>query len=157
MGLIIALVTLIADQAHKVWMLEVLQIGLGDRITVTSFLDLVYVANTGISYGWLSLESQNGQFLLAGFAVLASIALAIWLFWIDNALLAVAIGLIMGGAIGNAIDRVRLGAVADFYSVHVGNFYWYVFNIADVAIVAGVIGLLYDAFILSRKRALNTR
>jgi signal peptidase II len=70
-------------------------------------------------------------------------------------LLAVALGLIIGGAVGNAIDRVRLGGVADFISLHAFGFYWYVFNIADVAIVAGVAALLYESFVASRNDAAN--
>jgi signal peptidase II len=99
-------------------------------------------------------ESFTGQLILAGFAVLATIALWIWVARsVTSRLLAISLGLIMGGAIGNAIDRVRIGGVADFFSLHAFGFYWYVFNIADVAIVAGVIGLLYDSFVGSRKDA----
>jgi signal peptidase II len=67
--------------------------------------------------------------------------------------MAASIGLIMGGALGNAVDRVVLGGVADFFSLHAFGFYWYVFNIADAAIVAGVAGLLYDSLLASRNDA----
>jgi signal peptidase II len=84
----------------------------------------------------------------------ATVALWVWLArGATSRLLAVSLGLIMGGAIGNAIDRLVLGGVADFFSLHAFGFYWYVFNIADVAIVAGVIGLLYDSLLASRKDA----
>jgi signal peptidase II len=80
--------------------------------------------------------------------------MAVWLArGITSRLVAGSIGLIMGGAGGNAIDRLVLGGVADFFSLHAWGFYWYVFNIADAAIVAGVIGLLYDSFGPSRKDA----
>ena len=69
--------------------------------------------------------------------------------------LPVQIGLIIGGAIANAIDRLHLGGVADFFDFHINGFHWYVFNIADVAIVAGVVGLMYDSFVPSRVRAAN--
>ena len=69
--------------------------------------------------------------------------------------MAASLGLIIGGALGNAIDRLLLGGVADFFSLHAFGFYWYVFNIADVAIVAGVVGLLYDSFVPSRNGAAN--
>jgi signal peptidase II len=102
----------------------------------------------------LDQDSFAGQLVLAGFGLTATAALWVWLArGATGRLLAVSLGLIMGGAIGNAIDRLVLGGVADFFSLHAFGFYWYVFNIADVAIVAGVIGLLYDSVLASRKEA----
>ena len=153
-GLGIALAILVIDQAHKGWMLLVYRIQEKGRITVTPFLDLVFVKNTGVSYGLFVQDGPLGQWLLAGFAVLAVLAMAIWLArGIDTRLVAGSVGLIMGGAASNAIDRPLLGGVADFFSLHAFGFYWYVFNIADAAIVAGVVGLLYDSFGPSRKDA----
>ena len=135
-------------------MLEVYGIADRGRVAVTPFLDLVFVKNIGISYSMFDQESYSGQIMLAAFGVAAAIALWIWLSrGTTGRLLAVSLGLIMGGAIGNAIDRVVLGGVADFFSLHAFGFYWYVFNIADVAIVAGVIGLLYDSLMASCKDA----
>ncbi|CAN1723016.1 Lipoprotein signal peptidase [Hyphomicrobium sp. 1Nfss2.1] len=154
LGFTVFLATLAIDQAHKWWMLHVYGIEDKGRVFVTPFLDLVYVKNIGISYSMFDQESYAGQIMLAGFGLLATIALWIWLArGASNRLLAVSLGLIMGGAIGNAIDRLVLGGVADFFSMHAFGFYWYVFNIADVAIVAGVIGLLYDSLSASRKDA----
>lgn len=154
LGLSVALLTGLIDQAHKWWMLAVYGIREGDRIPVLPFLTLTYVKNLGISYGMFTQSGAQGQWLLAGFAVLASLALTIWLArGVTNRLMAASLGLIIGGAIGNAIDRVVLGGVADFFSLHAFGFYWYVFNIADVAIVAGVIGLLYDSVVTSREDA----
>ena len=154
LGVGIALVVLVIDQAHKWWMLAVYGIESRGRVTVTPFLDLVFVKNTGVSYGLFLQESQQGQWLLAGFASLAVLAMAIWLaHGVTTRLVAASLGLIMGGAASNAIDRLVLGGVADFFSLHAFGFYWYVFNIADAAIVAGVIGLLYDSFWPSRKAA----
>ena len=100
----------------------------------------MYVKNLGISYGLFLQDSREGQWLLAGFAVLAALAMAVWLArGVADKLVAVSLGLIMGGAISNAIDRLVSGGVADFFSLHAFGFYWYVFNIADVAIVAGVV------------------
>ncbi len=90
---------------------------------------------------------------LAAFSIGVSILLAVWVRRAERPLMAVSLGLIMGGAIGNAIDRLLIGGVADFFSLHAFGFYWYVFNIADVAIVAGVVGLLYDSVLASRKDA----
>jgi signal peptidase II len=143
---IVAVATLVIDQAHKYWMLYVYDIQTKGRVTVTPFLDLVFVKNTGISYSLFNQDSQFGQHLLAGFAVVVSILM--W-GWLNKAatgrLMAVSLALIIGGALGNAIDRVLIGGVADFFSLHAYGFYWYVFNVADVAIVAGVVGLLYDS------------
>lgn len=153
-GLAIALLTLLADQAHKWWMLEVYRIQDRGRVAVTPFLDLVYVKNLGISYGLLAQHGELAQWLLAGFALLAAVGLTWWLAAGGSGRLwAASLGLLIGGAIGNAVDRLRLGGVADFFSLHAYGFYWYVFNIADVAIVAGVIGLLYDSIWASRNDA----
>ena len=154
LGLAIALATLIADQAHKWWMLAVYRIQDKGRVPITPFLDLVYVKNLGISYGLLAQHGSLTQWLLAGFAVLAAAGLVWWLATgASGRLWAISLGLLIGGAIGNAIDRLRLGGVADFFSLHAYGFYWYVFNIADVAIVAGVVGLLYDSIRTSRNDA----
>lgn len=147
----VVLVTFLLDQFHKWWMILVYKIGSKGRVTVTPFLDLVFVVNKGVSYGMLTQDGHEGQWLLAGFAVLTSLALWIWLAKTGTGrLMAASLGLIIGGALGNALDRLLIGGVADFFSLHAWGFYWYVFNIADVAIVAGVIGLLYESFVASR-------
>lgn len=144
---LVAIATIVIDQANKFWMLYVYDIQSKGRVTVTPFLDFVFVKNTGISYSMFNQDSQEGQYILAAFAVVVSVLM--W-FWINKSstgrLMTWSVALIIGGAIGNAIDRVLIGGVADFYSMHAFGYYWYVFNIADVAIVAGVVGLLYDSF-----------
>ena len=152
LGLSIALAALVLDQAHKWWMLAVVRMQPRDRITITPFLDMVYLLNTGVSYSVGA--GQIAPYLLATFSMLAAAAMTVWMARAATGpLMAASIGLIIGGAVGNAIDRVVLGGVADFFSLHAFGFYWYVFNIADVAIVAGVAGLLYDSFAPSRKGA----
>lgn len=147
LGLTVTLATLLIDQAHKYWMLNVYDIASKGRVAITPFFDLVFVKNIGISYSLFNQDSQTGQYLLAGFALAASSALWIWLNRAGhNRLTTWSLALIIGGALGNAIDRLMIGGVADFFSAHAFGFYWYVFNIADVAIVAGVAGLLYDSF-----------
>ena len=147
LGLAVVLATVIIDQAHKVWMLSIYDIAAKGRVSVTPFLDLVYVKNIGISYSLFNQSSDLGQYLLALFAAVASVLLWIWLNrGHASRLLAISLGLIIGGAIGNGIDRLRLGGVADFFLLHAYGYQWYVFNIADVAIVAGVLGLLYESF-----------
>lgn len=154
LGGAVALATFAIDQAHKYWMLYVYDIVARGKVAVTPFLDLVFVKNTGISYSLFDQESQAGQYMLAAFAVLASAAMWVWLTRPDTTrLMAWSLALIIGGALGNALDRVLIGGVADFFSAHAFGFYWYVFNIADVAIVAGVVGLLYDSYKSSRNDA----
>jgi signal peptidase II len=155
LGLGIAALVVLADQAHKAWMLYVYDIGAKGIVTIAPFFDLVLVWNRGISYGLLPQESMLGRLGLILFAVAASIALAVWLARATSPLAASAIGLIIGGAVGNAIDRIVYGAVADFFSFHAFGFDWYVFNIADVAIVAGVVGLLYDSVFGGHKKVGN--
>ena len=146
LGLTWALATFVVDQAHKWWMLLGYDIRAKGRVVVTPFLDLVYTLNKGVSYSFLTGSSATWQYVLAAFAVVAATALAVWLArGVTDRLSAISIGLIMGGALGNGLDRLLLGGVADFFSLHAFGFYWYVFNIADVAIVAGVIGLLYES------------
>jgi len=153
-GLGVAVLVIALDQAHKAWMLGVYAIQDKGRVAIAPFLDLVFVKNTGISYGLLLQDTRQGQWLLAGFAALAVAAMACWLArGVTTRLVAASVGLVMGGAASNAIDRVALGGVADFFSLHALGFYWYVFNLADLAIVAGVLGLLYDSFFPSRNDA----
>ena len=147
LGLSVAAIVVLLDQANKAWMLYVYDIGARGTVTVTPFFDLVLVWNQGISYGLLPQEGVLGRLGLILFALGASLALAVWLGSLSSRLAAVAIGLIIGGAIGNAIDRVVYGAVADFFSFHAFGLDWYIFNIADTAIVAGVVGLLYELIV----------
>jgi signal peptidase II len=154
-GLGIAALTVAADQAHKAWMLYVYDIGAKSPVVLTPFFDLVLVWNQGISYGLLPQQGALGRFGLILFAIAASLALATWLARLTSKLAAASIGLIIGGAIGNAIDRIGYGAVADFFSFHALGFEWYVFNIADTAIVAGVLGLLYESLFRGHKKVGN--
>lgn len=157
LALKIAAVTFVVDQAHKWWMLLIYRIEEKGRVTITSFFDLVFVKNTGISYSMLDQSSYGWQLVLALFSVVASAALWAWLAGAGTGrVMAWALGLIIGGALGNGLDRVLIGGVADFFSLHAYGFYWYVFNIADVAIVAGVVLLLYDSFVGSRNDAANS-
>jgi len=155
-GLTAALITALIDQASKLWLLYGYDLGPKGRVPVLPFLDLVLVWNKGISYGLFAQDSATGQMLLLGFKVVAAVFLWVWLARAENRLIAVSLGLIIGGAIGNAIDRLAHGAVVDFALLHLTtatwSFSWYVFNLADVAIVAGVAGLLYDTF-LGRRAA----
>jgi signal peptidase II len=144
LGLTVAGATLVLDQAHKWWMIGPYQIKNKGTVVVTSFLNFKYTLNQGVSYGMFS--GSVGPWVLSAFALLASLALTVWLAkGATNRIMAWSLGLIIGGGVGNAIDRFFHGGVVDYFSLHAFNYYWYIFNIADVAIVAGVIGLLYDS------------
>jgi signal peptidase II len=150
-GIIAAIATLIVDQASKLWLLFVFDIAHRGAVRVTPFFDLVLTWNVGISFGWFQSDSPAAQVALMVIKAVAVIVLAIWMARSRTALATVALGLIIGGAVGNAIDRFAYGAVVDFALLHVQigekALNWYVFNLADVAIVAGVAALLYDSFL----------
>ncbi len=151
LGLIAAAVTLVVDQASKLWLLDVFDLAHRGTVKVTPFFDLYLAWNIGISFGWLQNDSPAAQIALMAVKAVAVVALAIWMARSEAKLATVALGMIIGGAIGNGIDRLAYGAVVDFALFHVeigGTVYnWYIFNLADVAIVAGVAGLLYESFL----------
>lgn len=151
-GFMVMLAGVALDQAHKWWMLLVYDIQARGRVPVLPFLDLIYAKNTGISYGLLS---GTGPPLLIGFSLVLIVIMGLWLAQNTTKLVAIGLGLIMGGALGNVLDRLTMGGVADFIQLHAFGFYWYVFNIADVLIFVGVACLLYDVLIVSRKSAAN--
>jgi signal peptidase II len=141
-GLGIAAASLLIDQAHKVWMLGPFAIEQKGRVSVTPFLDLTMVWNRGVSYGLFTQDGDFGRWLLIALGIGGSILFGWWLWNTPRLLPALSLGLVVGGALSNAIDRLAYGAVADFFLFHVGGFEWYVFNLADAWIVAGVVGLL---------------
>jgi len=149
LGLAVALSIAAIDQASKLWLLYVFDIGAKIPVRLTSFLDLVLVWNKGISYGLFQQQGVLGQWILLAIKAAAVVLLAIWLARTGSRLTAVALGLIIGGAVGNGIDPFVHQGVADFVLFHITtqtiHFDWYVFNFADIAIVAGVVGLLYES------------
>jgi signal peptidase II len=150
-GIVVALVTAAVDQAVKLWLLFVVDLGARGPVHLGPFIDLVLVWNTGISYGLFPQVGPLGQWALLAVKAVAVVLLWVWLAHATSRLTALALGLIIGGALGNAIDRVAYGAVADFVLFHIDTpnwtFRWYVFNLADVGIVAGVAGLLYESLL----------
>lgn len=152
-GLAVAAVTCLLDQASKLYLLFVHDLA-ANPIRLGPFFDFVLTRNTGISYGLFQTQGALGQWVLLGVKGVAVALLWVWLARARERLTALALGLIIGGAVGNAIDRLAYGWVADFVFFHVSagtwRFNWYVFNLADVAIVAGVIGLLYESLVQDR-------
>jgi signal peptidase II len=150
-GVIAALAVLALDQASKLWLLFVFDIAHRGTVRITPFFDLVLAWNVGISFGWFQNDGAAAQAILMIVKAVAVIVLAIWMARSRTFIATLALGLIIGGAVGNAIDRFAYGAVVDFALFHVKfggkPCNWYVFNLADVAIVAGVAALLYDSFL----------
>ena len=154
LGFATALVACALDQASKLYLLKAFDLAAKGPVRLGPFFDLVLTRNTGISYGLFQTQGGFGQGVLLAVKALAVVLLWIWLSHARDRLAALSLGLIIGGAVGNAIDRLAYGWVADFVFFHVSTatwrFEWYVFNLADVAIVAGVIGLLYDSLVGDR-------
>ena len=147
-GLAIAAIACLLDQASKLYLLFVFNLA-DHPFRLGPYFDFVLTRNPGISYGLFQTQGELGTWVLLGFKALAVLLLWLWLARAKDRLTALALGLIIGGAVGNGIDRLAYGWVADFVFFHVSGanwrFNWYVFNLADVAIVAGVIGLLYES------------
>lgn len=139
----------LVDQITK-WMILDRMDDVHRTIPITSFLNIVLVWNKGVTFGIFSGAGKSHilPYVLMGIAVIILIFLGRWLLKTSSTMVAVAIGAIMGGAIGNnLIDRLRYGAVLDFLDFYYGNFHWYAFNVADAAIVAGTALLLIDGMI----------
>ncbi len=145
--LALALAGMVLDQASKSWLLYGFELGSKGSVELLPVLDFVLIWNRGISYGLFQQDSEIGRWVLAVFTLAAAIALWIWSVRSQSVFLAISLALVISGAIGNGIDRVVYGAVVDFVHFHLGSFSWYVFNLADVWIVAGVAGLLYDGIL----------
>lgn len=153
-GLFAAAAVCALDQALKLWLLFVFDLGAKGVVALAPFASLVLTWNRGISYGWFQQDGPLGQWPLLALKGVAVALLWIWLSRATNRLTALSLGLIVGGALGNGIDRLTHGAVVDFVLLHIQtanwSFNWYVFNLADVAIVAGVAGLLYESLLGDR-------
>ena len=148
-GLIVAAVACALDQASKFYLFDVYYLADRGAVPVAPFTDFILTWNTGISYGLFPRQGTAGQWALFLFKVAAVALLWVWLARSSSRLTAAALGLIIGGAVGNGLDRLHWPGVLDFVLFHVETpgftFRWYVFNLADVAIVAGVVGLLYES------------
>ena len=155
LGYLVAVIGFLVDQAFKLWMLFGYQIDtvmrLEGPVRLAPFFDLVLVWNRGISYGLFQQHDDWGRYTLIGLAAVAAIGLAIWIWKSHEKLTTVALGLIMGGALGNGLDRILHGAVVDLFHFHLGSFSWYVFNLADVFIVVGAAILVFESLFAGKK------
>jgi signal peptidase II len=149
-GLIVAALAGAVDQAVKLWLYFGFDLANRGIVHLTPFLALVLTWNPGISYGLFPQDTDLGRFVLLALKVAAVAILWVWMARAESRLTALALGLIIGGAAGNFLDRLHWPGVMDFVLFHITTptfqFTWYVFNLADAAIVAGVIGLLYESF-----------
>jgi len=147
-GLAVAVIAMAIDQGAKLYLLFVHDLE-ANPLRLGPFVDFVLTRNYGISYGLFQMPGAAGQWLLVGFKAAAVVLLWVWLAKAENRFTALGLGLIIGGAAGNTVDRLLHGWVVDFVFFHVSTagwrFNWYVFNLADVAIVAGVAALLYES------------
>lgn len=155
-GFVTAMIALILDQGSKLLMLHTFgfnEMRIGDSVPVLPFFNLVMVWNPGVSYGLFPARGLIGTLLLGLFSAVAVAALGWWMWNSHRKTLAIGLGLVIGGAVGNLIDRLAYGAVADFFHFYAFGYDWYVFNVADIAITFGVIALLYDALVKPEARA----
>lgn len=151
-GFTVLLATLVLDQASKLGLYFGTDLVLTQPWRFGPYAEFVVVWNRGVSYGLFQQEGGLGRWLLVALSLAASLGLGLWMRRAQSKLLATALGLIVGGALGNAIDRAAYGAVFDFVHLHAGTWSWYVFNVADAAIVAGVIGLILDSLLPDRSQ-----
>jgi len=149
----IALLVILADQSSKYAMLSWVDIDARPPIAVTSWFTLVMVWNQGISFGMLTNPETYVPYFLILVAVTISAVLARLSLRSDKKVEWIGYSLIIGGAMGNVIDRFRFGAVADFFYFHLGTLGWPAFNVADAAICVGVCVLLFHSLFFTRKPA----
>jgi signal peptidase II len=147
---VLAAAVIVADQASKYWILSVLKLEEGQSIPVAGPLHLTGVWNHGVSFGLLTANHDLARWAFVAFSLIVAVILAGWVRRTERPLFATALGFLIGGAVGNAVDRVRYGAVADFIDVSRLHFPW-VFNVADAAINVGIACLLLDMLLQDRQ------
>ncbi len=146
-GIVTALIVLAADQASKWWVLHVLDLPALGSVRLLPVLNFTMEWNRGVVFGLLNGVGTGNSIVLAGAALLVVAVLGIWLRRAERRLVALAIGAIAGGAVGNVIDRLHYGAVVDFIHAHAFGYSWYIFNVADSAIFCGVLALVIDGML----------
>jgi len=149
-GLSVALVVAAADRLSKWWLIDIYDLPARGRLALTPFFNLVMAWNPGVSFSLLDDFGEAGRWGLSLVAGAFVVVLVVWLARARDTAAGFALGLVIGGAIGNIYDRVMFGAVADFFDLHIGGWHWPAFNIADSAIAVGVVLLLWDALVRPR-------
>jgi signal peptidase II len=151
--IIVILLIFFLDRISKFYLLELETSGTEVDFYVFSFLNLYLVWNTGIAFGLVSLEANNYYHVLTGFILVINLIL-IYFLSKEKGINAYLLALIIGGSLGNLVDRIYYFAVPDFIDIHVGNFHWFIFNIADIFITIGIIGLMI-AILLEKDKSLS--
>ena len=154
LGLVVAALLILFDQATKWWIMAVVMQP-PRIIPVTPFFNLVMVWNRGISFGLFDGDSPVNAWLLPIVALAIVVVLVVWLRRVQGTWLASAIGLVIGGALGNVVDRLRFGEVADFLDFHVAGYHWFAFNLADGGITVGVTMLVLDSLFMRAEKPKN--
>ena len=163
-GLGLAGLVMVLDQISKWWIMERVMRpeGVADtpfytpiRISVTPFFDLVMAWNRGVSFGIGNNAGEWNALILSALALVIVAVMVVWLKKAEGVLLQLALGGIIGGALGNVIDRLRFGAVADFLDVHLAGYHWPAFNVADSAITVGAVILVFDSLFAGRVSTKN--
>ena len=147
---VLAAAVIVADQASKYWILSVLKLEEGQSVPIAGPLHLTGVWNHGVSFGLLTANHDLARWAFVAFSLIVAVVLVGWVRKTERPLFGTALGFLIGGAVGNAIDRVRFGAVADFIDVSRLHFPW-VFNVADAAINVGIVCLLLDMLLQDRQ------
>ena len=145
-GLSVGAIVVVLDQLTK-WLIRDVVLDTARYIEVTGFFNIVEVWNRGVSFGLFASDSPWTPYLLSALAIAISIVLIVWLRKADTTFLALALGFVIGGAIGNVFDRFIWGRVYDFLDFHAAGYHWPAFNVADAAISVGVGLILLDGFI----------
>ena len=151
--IIIILFIFFLDRISKFYLLSLEASGIEVDFYVFPFLNLYLVWNTGIAFGLVSLEANNYYHILTGLILIINLVLIYFLFK-ERGIYGYLLALIIGGSLGNLIDRIYYFAVPDFIDIHVGNFHWFIFNIADIFITVGIIGLMF-AILLEKDKSLS--
>jgi lipoprotein signal peptidase len=152
LALVAVILVVVLDQASKQWILQFFDDTPGRLVPLTGFLNLALIFNHGISFGVLNNAGPLNALIFTVLAVVIVAGLVAWLWRSDGFLLPAAIGMVIGGAVGNVVDRLARGAVTDFLDFHLGEWHWFVFNLADAAICVGV-GLMVIDSLVGRREA----
>ncbi len=141
----LAAIVFFVDQLVKYWIINVVELEARVTVPVLQVFSLTWVENRGVSMGMLTADTETGRWLLVGLTALISVVVAVWIRRERQWPEVLALGLVLGGALGNIVDRIRFGYVVDFIHLHAGPWSFYVFNVADAAITVGVVILLVRA------------
>ncbi len=153
-GLSVACASILIDQATKWWIINVFMVP-PRVVPVTPFFNLVLGWNRGISFGLFNNGSDYNVWILSGLALAVVSFLLVWLYREQIGLVAIALGFVIGGALGNVIDRLRYGGVTDFLDFHLSGYHWPAFNLADTSIVIGAVFLVADALFAGKEKPNN--